>query len=529
MQVHRKSRHLVLNVRDPNRIQTLIPNTKPLRHNGHCLLLVPHGIEEVRTLRNLNIRAPSPIRYYYDWPGKHKPFEMQRAMAEFATLHRRGYILSEMGTGKSLSVLWAVDYLRSIGEMQKALIIAPLSTLDEVWEKEIFYSFPYLTVSILHGAAERRRRLLKQNADIYIINHDGVRVIQKELMVRKDIDCVIIDELAVYRNYRARTKATPDSASDGRNQLWKAAHAVIEGRKWVWGLTGAPIPNAPTNAWAQAKLITPSTTPQYYSHFRDDTMYKVTQFKWAPRHDAVDKVHHLLQPAIRFQRSDGYDLPPTIYETRSSDLTQDQIKMYKDLCNQLYTEYNAGTITAANEGVKRMKLLQVLCGAVYDDAGEIQYVIAKPRIKIVQEIIDQAQGKIIVFAPFVNVVDMLHKELSRYVECGIVYGQTKRADRRNIFSAFAAPDGPTVLVAHPKCMSHGLNLTSAATIVWYGPYESNDVYMQANDRIRRSGQTRTQFIVHIVASTLEKEIYARLKGQQKIQGILLNMLETHTL
>ena len=67
-------------------------------------------------------------------------------------------------------------------------------------------------------------------------------------------------------------------------------------------------------------------------------------------------------------------------------------------------------------------------------------------------------------------------------------------------------------------MAHGLTLTSASTIIWYGPVTSNEQYVQANGRIERIGKKHVSNIVHIEATELEHKMFERLKNKQKLQG-----------
>ena len=103
---------LLLKVRDPNRITTVIPKSRVL-DDGR--VLVKWGLDEAQVLKNLRYKdVPSPIRANYKWPGLYKPFDHQRTTAEFLTLHRRAFCFKEQGTGKTGSVIWAADYLMNI-------------------------------------------------------------------------------------------------------------------------------------------------------------------------------------------------------------------------------------------------------------------------------------------------------------------------------------------------------------------------------------------------------------------------------
>jgi hypothetical protein len=78
------------------------------------------------------------------------------------------------------------------------LILSPLSTLERVWGDAIFKGFPNRKGVVLHGTAQRRKKLLKTDADFYIINHDGFNIIADE--VKGMFDLIIVDEAAVLRN-----------------------------------------------------------------------------------------------------------------------------------------------------------------------------------------------------------------------------------------------------------------------------------------------------------------------------------------
>ena len=121
-----------------------IPSARSKVVGGRQLVVLPHRLDEIRVLNNIGVRAPSPILYYYDWPGRYTPFTHQRQTAAFLTLHRRALVLNDIGTGKSLSALWAADYLMRIGCVHKVLILSPLSTLERVWGDAIFSNFLHL-------------------------------------------------------------------------------------------------------------------------------------------------------------------------------------------------------------------------------------------------------------------------------------------------------------------------------------------------------------------------------------------------
>ena len=186
-------------------------------------MVIPHAMGEFMLLKHMGMTVSHPMLEYYDWDGG-KPFDVQRQTCAMMTTNPRSYVLNDMGTGKTRAALWSWDYLKKIGYAKKVLIVAPLSTIRFVWGREIFGTLPSVKVAFLHGTRKQRLDLLSnQETEIFVINHDGLRVIYDELLARTDIDTLILDETSVYRNNSDRSK-----------MMRKFAQRF----NWVWGMTG---------------------------------------------------------------------------------------------------------------------------------------------------------------------------------------------------------------------------------------------------------------------------------------------------
>ena len=531
MIVSAAKRAIVLNLRNPGRVTHVIPSAQVFEFRGQPLVAVPHRLDEVRVLRNLGISAPSPILHHYKWPGRYAPFHAQKMTAQFLTLHLRAFVLNDMGTGKTLAALWAFDYLRRIKRARKMLVIAPLSTLERTWADEVFENFPHFRVGIVYGDKARRLRMLADDGyDIYVINHHGISVVEAAL-IAKQFDIVVVDEGAIFRN--ATTK------------LWKTLDRVVRGIERIWWMTGTPTPNAPTDVWAQCRIVSPERVPRYFGKFRDMVMKAQGPFRWLPRSGATETVFDAMQPAIRFTRDECVDLPECMYVTREVPMTDEQTRAYKQMLAQLHMEYQGGQVTAVNEAVKMSKLIQIACGVVYGKGGQEIVLPNAPRISEVVRIIEEAHTKTIVFVPYKSVLRYVAEELSKALDpvgtvnaaltraswtsprIGMISGDVSAAERARIFHAFQKGE-IDVLVAQPGAMSHGLTLTAANTIVWYGPTLSNETYQQANARITRPGQLHSQFIVNMESSPVERGAFRRLVNKQKMQGLFLETVEAET-
>ena len=433
----------------------------------------------------------------------------------FLVFRRNGKVFVSGNTGKTRSVLFAYDYLRKAGLVRKMLVVAPLSTLTFTWAREVFHVMPEYKVAVLHGTKARRLRILKEtDADIFVINHDGLGVIKDELIHLPKLDVICFDEVAAFRNYRT--------------QKWKNAKAISLDKPYVWGLTGTPTPNAPTDAYGIIKLINPSAYNGSFKKFRDMLMQNVTTFKWVPRRGSEKRVFEIMQPSVRYRLEDCVDIPPTQYVQEQANMGRRQKAAYDALRQHSRVLVDQNKITAANQGVLLNKMLQISTGCVYDSNKVPVVLDSGPRLQLVQRLVEEADEKTIVFCPFVPIVDMVYEHLKK---AGIttykIYGATPQAMRNDIFQRFQGSRrvfGPEAIVAHPATMSHGLTLTMANTIIWYGPISDLEVYEQANARIARPGQEASRVIVkHIVAAKIDELVYKKLMSKAKTQDALLEL------
>ena len=510
IQVSTTHRALILPPR--NDVLNLIPHTKRLSDGR---MVVPHGYAETRLLQNLGLPVPAPILHHYDWAGG-KPFESQRQTAALLTTNPRAYVLNGMGTGKTKSALWAFDWLRSQRQAQRMLVVAPLSTLTFTWLREAFSTVPHLKVGVLHGSREKRLRLLSEQHDVYVVNHDGLEIIEPALRERPDIDVICIDELATYRN--------------GRSRRSKVAAKVLKGRNWGWGMTGSPTPKEPTDAFGQVRLLTPGNLDgQAFTRFREQVMRKVTNWKWVAKDDATETVHRLMQPAVRYTLDDVVELPEMVPLPVEVPLGPKQAEVYAKLEEHSFSLVDNGTVVAMNEGACRVKLMQVACGWVYTNQKGITRLDPEPRIDALLDVLESGIGKTIVFVPFTHALNGVAEEVAKAgYSLEVIDGSTAAGRRNKAFDRFQNGTDLDVLVAHPQTMAHGLTLTAADTIVWFAPTEDLEIFDQANARIRRVGQKRKQRLVMLQGTAIERRAYRRLQTKQNMQGLLLEMYEEQT-
>ena len=497
---------LLLKLRNPKRVTAVLPKSRELQDNG---VLVKWGIDEALSLRKLNIDVPSPINGRYQWTGKHEPFDHQKKTAAFFTMNQKSFCFNEQGTGKTASAIWAADFLMKQGKINRVLVICPLSIMDSAWREDLFTFAPHRSVDIAYGAPKKRRAIIEQGADFVIINYDGVEIVS-DVIAKGGFDLIVVDEATHYKN--------------AQSKRWKILKNLVKDDTWVWMMTGTPAAQSPLDAYGLAKMINPNSVPRFFGSFRDMVMTKVTQFRWIIKPHASDTVFSVLQPAIRFTKEECLDLPDMTYTKRIVELTRQQKKYYDILKKRMTMTVGDDEITGINAAVMMNKLLQISAGAVYTDEGDTLEFDIKHRYKVLKEVIDESSQKVLVFVPFKHTIDILTDKLRNDgVTTEVIRGDVPVAKRTDIFKRFQTTSDPRVLVIQPQSAAHGVTLTAANTVVWWGPTPSLETYLQANARVHRAGQKHPSTVVQLQGSAVEKRVYALLDNRIDVHTKMIDL------
>jgi len=243
-------------------------------------------------------------------------------------------------------------------------------------------------------------------------------------------------------------------------------------------------------------------------------MYPVSRFRWLPKPNAKENVHYVLQPAIRFEKRDCLDLPEITYQTRDIPLTPQASKYYKELKSQLRIEAVGEAISAVNAASAMSKLLQISGGAVYTDKHHVIEFDVSLRLKALQEVLDETIHKVVIFVPFLHTIEVITKYLdTQNLSHAVIKGEVSAGERARIIQQFQTSTDPRVLVIQPQAASHGVTLTAANTVVFWGPVLSVETYLQCIGRIDRVGQKNKCTVVHLQGSDAERKVYAMLQGK----------------
>jgi SNF2 family DNA or RNA helicase len=497
------NKYLAVRTRNPNKITDVIEESQVVDQEADIsTVAVEWDLKRAQQLTRLEVKnVPSPILRDYDWPGLYTPFQHQRDTGEFLTLHPRAYCFNEQGTGKTGAAIWASDYLMKWKYIRRVLVVCPLSIMQAAWQRDLFNFATHRSVGIAHGTKDKRQKIIEGNYDYVIINFDGVEIVA-DAIAKNKFDLIIIDEANAYKTTTTKR--------------WRVMKKLVTEDRWLWLMTGTPAAQSPADAYGLAKLCTPDTVPKFFGAWKDAVMTQISRFKWIPKVDAAQKVHTALQPAIRFAKKDCLDLPPITYIDREAPLTAQQKKYYDILKKDFLMTAGEEEITSANVAVNINKLLQISGGAVYTNSGATAEFDVSNRLKVVEEAINEASHKVLVFVPFSHTISLLRNYLaSKHIPCEVIAGDVSATKRNDIIQRFQTngEDDLKVLVIQPAAAAHGVTLTAADTIIWYAPCTSIETYLQANARIDRQGQKNPMTVIHIAGSQVENRLYAMLRDK----------------
>ena len=450
------------------------------------------------------------------WPHQQRTFEAAIA-ADLL------YDTSDPGTGKTRAHLAAFDHHRS-NNGGKALVVCPKSLMQSAWGHDIRKFFPHLTYSCAY--AENREDAFKINADVYIINTDGVKALQDK-KPRWFADTfganatLIIDEATAFKH---RT-----------SQRSKALVKVSKHFHYRRGLTGTPYSNSVTEMWNQIRILDGGQhLGSSFAAFQQQVCRpeqvgpSVQHIKWVDIPGINDVVAYMIRDiSIRHDFQDVMEIPENYARHIGFTLSRRCQKAYDEMANFMILELDNEEVTAVHAASLRTKLLQIASGAVYDGTGGYK-IIDDQRYELVLDLVEERKHSV-VFFNWSHQKELLSQHAkSRGIEHEMVDGTVPVKRRTEIVESYQRGDLQTLLL-HPQTGAHGLTLTRGTATIWASPIYQPDFLKQGLHRVYRGSQTqKTENITVEAYNTVERLVYERLGDKQERMTDMLDLLkETH--
>ncbi|AJA50075.1 putative protein p41 [Clostridium pasteurianum DSM 525 = ATCC 6013] len=420
----------------------------------------------------------------------------------------------DMGLGKTVTTLTAIDDLLFLGEVNKILVIAPLRVAEDTWSTEIDkWDHLNLKISKVLGSVKERTIALNIDADIYITNRENVDWLVERCFKNWTFDMVVIDELSSFKSSKAKR--------------FRALRKVRPYFKRIVGLTGTPAPNSLIDLWSQLYLLdggkrlgkTISSYKEQY--FTPGNRNQFVVYNWNLKEGAEEAIHNKISDiCISMKAEDYLNMPERIDNEININLSDRIINKYKQLEKDLVLELGEDDITAANAAVLTNKLLQMSNGAIYSENHDV-VEIHEEKLKALLDIIEAANGKpVLVFYSFKHDFDRIKSFLKSKKVSATGLEDSKDIKKWN--------EGKIpVLLVHPAGAGHGLNLQYGGNIiVWFGLAWSLELYQQANARLYRQGQKENVIIHHLISKgTVDEDVMRALGSKEINQNTLLEAVK----
>ena len=443
---------------------------------------------------------------------KFKPHDYQRYAIEFIEEHPIAAVLLDMGLGKTVITLTAIEELmHDRFEVNKVLVVGPLRVARDTWPAELkkWDHLKNLKMSVAVGNAEERKIALMRKADIYVINRENLPWLVEESGVPLDFDMLVLDELSSYKNPQAKRA--------------KAALKVRMGAKRVVGLSGTPAPNSLEDLFSEYRILDlGKRLGRFLTRFRTAYFRPVrvgaSQYamKYEPLPFAEEDIYNRISDiTISMKSTDYLKMPERIESEYVVKMDEKELDRYMALKSNMILPNEE--ITAANAATLCGKLVQMANGAIYNDNGK-PVDFHDRKLDALEDMVEAANGKPILVAYwYQHDLDRISNRLS---ELGVKFDRINTSDSIERWNRGEIPVG----LIHPASAGHGLNLQEGgSTIIWFGMTWSLELYQQTNGRLWRQGQKdKTVVIQHIVCeNTIDGEILRRLEKKDMTQEALI--------
>lgn len=447
------------------------------------------------------------------------PYEYQRRATEFALEHPRCGLLLDMGLGKSVITLTAIQQLIDDCEINRALVVAPKKVAETTWttEAEKWNHLRNLKIARVIGSSPKKRKMaLAEKADVYVIGRDNFAWLVGLYGGSLPFDVLVIDELTSFKN--------------SKSQRFKAMRIATASVKRVIGLTGTPAPNGLIDLWGQMYCIDMGerlgkSITKYRETYFETHRWNNIVVRCDVKPDCEDIIRgKIADICLSMQAKDYLQLPDLITHTVSIELSPATMQAYTKFerekvleFKELHTGEPANLLVNSAAGLMN-KLAQFSNGAIYDDEKNVHEIHSEKLDKLA-EIVEGANGaSVLVFYQFKHDIDRIRKRLKGYrVE---VYKDEKQLHEWNAGNI-------DVLLAHPMSTAYGLNMQAGGHyIVWFGIGWDLELYQQANARLHRQGQKHPVTVYKLIgAHTVDERASASLENKKDKQQSLLDGLK----
>jgi len=465
---------------------------------------------------------------------KTKPYAHQlTALEKSWDKTQYGYFM-EMGTGKSKVLVDNMAMLYDKGRINGAIIVAPKGVYNNWFTQEIPTHLPsHIQPKMVLWTASNSKTKEKEYQSLFETGHDlHILLINVEALstkrglefAAKFMSChetmLAIDESTTIKNPNA--KRTKSILLLGKQAKYKRI------------LTGSPVTKSPLDLYTQCGFLDSFLLgfDSFYA-FRNryanmiDRNFGGRRVQLIGSYKRLDELAEKLKVfSYRVLKEDCLDLPEKVYTRREVELTEEQTKAYSTMKSAALALLKGKMATAPHVLTQMMRLHQITCGHLKNDDGTITE-IKNNRIKELISLLDEVEGKVIIWANYIHDIEHIVKEIKKqYGDDSIVqyYGAVSSEDRADAIIKFQDPNSKTrFFIGNPQTGGYGITLTAANTVVYYSNGYDLEKRLQSEDRAHRIGQTKSVTYVDFIApKTVDEKIVKALRSKMNIANKIMD-------
>ena len=446
-----------------------------------------------------------------------KPHDYQKYAIEFIESHPIAAVILQMGLGKTVCTLTAIEHLMyDTFEVSKVLIVAPLRVAKVTWSDEIdkWDHLSHLTYSVAVGSEKERLSALKKKADLYMINRENLQWLIEKSGLPFDYDMVVLDELSSFKSWQSKR--------------FRAFMKVRPKVQRVVGLTGTPSSNGLMDLFAEFKCLDMGErlgrfiTQYRNAFFIPDRMNGQVVYSYKLRPFAEEEIYRRIGDiTISMKALDHLKMPELLENRYPVYMDDGEKQQYESMKKNLILPYLENeAITAANAAALSGKLCQMANGAVYSDEGSVAHIHDR-KLDALEDIIEAAQGPILLCYWFKHDLERITKKLD---ELKVEYARISSDGSIRMWNEGKFQVG----LIHPASAGHGLNLQAGGNhIVWFGLTWSLELLEQTNARLWRQGQRAETVVVQylVTAGTIDERILDAISKKEQDQNALIDAVK----
>jgi len=414
-----------------------------------------------------------------------KPYEYQKTVIRKLAKMPVAILAAEMGTGKTLMSLVAMEANR----LDSVLVACP-------------------AVAVSHWIREHKRLGLK--TPIHVVSFDKARQPKTLQELRLGHQGVIIDEAHYLKSPDTkRTKAIYGNRCDGEGGL-------VEGCKRVYALSGTICPNNVSELYPHLRLMVPDEissfsafTQHFCSGYQTDWGFRVTGAR------NVEQLKGILRKVFIALRARDVlpDLPAISFNVSPVDPldARDALLELKEIETLPEVEAMVASLEEAAQ-VKEVAVsehiatLRRLIGAAKTPAAA-QYIL---------DIVEGSQEKVVVFCYHKFVIQQLFHLLAKKTKVVRIDGSTSPKQRDQALDQFRRTSDYRVFIGQIHACGTGITLTESNHVVFVEQDWTPAANLQASKRCHRIGQDKPVFVHNLMLNnSIDERISAALSAKSQ--------------